>query len=69
MIRRRIFAVVVLFGFAIGSALFWSDGEVVPSVLGVNIAAAALGSVWLHYRWKKQEARALTPRKAEDIFS
>ena len=69
MMRRRIFAGFVLMAVAIGSALFWNNGEVVVSVLGINIAVAVLGFVWLHLRWKKQEARAITPHKAEDIFS
>ena len=69
MIRRRIFAALVQLSVAVGSALYWNDGEIVLPVLGFNIAAASMGFLWLHHRWKRKEERIITPKKAEDIFS
>ncbi|MEM9500461.1 MAG: hypothetical protein AAF941_01320 [Pseudomonadota bacterium] len=69
MIRRRILAALVLIGFAVGSALFWNGGEVNWMTLGLNLATAGAGFVYLHMRWRKLEKRALTPKKAKDIFS
>lgn len=69
MIRSRIFAFLVLFGAAIGSALFWNDGAFEWITLGANLVAATVGFVWLHYHWKQREARIMTTKKAKDIFS
>lgn len=69
MIRRRIFAALALAIFAIGSALYWNDWQIEPFSLGLNIAVASVGFLILHYRWKRQEARAMTPTKAKDVFS
>ncbi|MEM6477066.1 MAG: hypothetical protein AAF687_12950 [Pseudomonadota bacterium] len=69
MMRRRIFAALVLFGVALGSALYWNDGKIDLTLLAINIAAASIGFSWLHHRWKRKEARIITPQKAEDIFS
>ncbi|MEM6266794.1 MAG: hypothetical protein AAF707_04660 [Pseudomonadota bacterium] len=66
---RRIFAAFVLLGFAIGSSLFWNNGVVEWLLLGSNLAAAAIGFVVLHFRWRAQERKMLTPTKARDIFS
>jgi len=68
MIRRRVFAAILLFAFAISSALFWSDGQINWLSLGVNLSAATLGLIALHYRWRVQERRAFTPTKAKDVF-
>lgn len=68
MIRRRIVAAITLLGFAVGSALFWNDGEVEWVTLGLNLATACAGFVYLHVRWRKLEDRALTPQKAQDVF-
>lgn len=69
MIRRRIFAAIVLLVFAIGSALYWNDGEIVLPVLGANLVAGSVGFLWLHHRWKRREERQITAKQAEDIFS
>ena len=69
MIRRRIFAFLALYGAAIGSALYWTDGEFDWLTLGGNVLGATIGFVWLHYRWKAQEARIMTPKNFKDIFS
>ncbi|MEM7664227.1 MAG: hypothetical protein AAF250_00085 [Pseudomonadota bacterium] len=68
MIWRRIVAAVALFGFAVGSALFWNDGEVDWVTLGLNLATACAGFTYLHMRWRKLENRALTPQKVQDVF-
>lgn len=68
MIARRIAAALLLYGFAFGSALFWSDGTLDRLVLGVNLFAATAGLVILHYRWRMKERRAFTPNRAKDVF-
>ncbi len=69
MIRRRIFAAIALAVFAIGSALFWNDWQFDPILLGLNVIVASVGFLILHHRWKRQEARIITPKKAKDVFS
>lgn len=69
VIRRRLLAFALLFAFAIGSAFFWNDGRLNWIDLGANLAAATLGFVFLHLRWRHRESRALTPKKVRDIFS
>jgi hypothetical protein len=69
MIRRRLLAFVFLFGAAVASALFWNDGAFEWMTLGANLLAASIGWIWLHYRWKQQEAQIMTPAQAKDIFS
>ncbi|WP_298467081.1 hypothetical protein [uncultured Erythrobacter sp.] len=69
MIRRRIFAAILLYGFAVGSALFWNRGEFDWLTFGVNIVAASLGLIVLHFRWRIKERRAFTPKRAKDVFS
>ncbi len=68
-LRRRLLAALILTVFAIGSVLVWNGGEIVWSQLAINCAAAGAGLVFLHYRWRAQERRAMTPRKVKDIFS
>ena len=69
MIKRRLLAALVLFAFAIGSVLFWNDGEFDLFYLGVNLLLACVGLVFLHLKWKRREDRTVTPEKAKDIFS
>ncbi|MEL6530112.1 MAG: hypothetical protein AAGK01_08965 [Pseudomonadota bacterium] len=69
MIRRRIFAALLLFGVAIGSALFWDDGEIRWLTIGVNIACATAGLFFLHYRWRSKERRPFPPTQANDVFN
>ena len=66
---RRIFAALVLYAFAIGSALFWTGGAVDGVILGANLVAATIGLGFLHWRWRRQEIRALSPGKIRDVFS
>lgn len=68
-IRRRLIAALVLYGFAIGSALFWNDWQLEWITMGTNLFAATVGLAALHLRWRGQEKRAMTPNKARDIFS
>ena len=69
MIRRRIVAAVLLYGFAIGSALYWNDWQVDRVAIGINVILAAICFMVLHRRWKRKEAKIVTPKKARDIFS
>lgn len=69
MIRRRLFAFVALYGAAIGSALYRNDGAFEWMTFSANLIAATIGFVWLHFRWKEQEARIMTPKNFKDIFS
>ena len=68
MIRRRIFAAMLLYGFAIGSALYWNGGAFEWLTLGINLASASAGLFFLHYRWRSKERRAFTPTKAKEVF-
>ncbi len=67
--RRRLFAAIILYGFAIGSALFWNDGVIEWKYLGANLIAASVGLAYLHSRWRMKEDSAMTPQKVKDIFS
>ncbi|MBV7260145.1 hypothetical protein [Erythrobacter crassostreae] len=69
MIKRRILAAFLLMGFAIGSPLFWNDGSWDNFDFGINLILASFGFLFLHHRWKRREARMLTPTRARDIFS
>lgn len=79
-ILRRAIAAALLYAVAIGSALLFpgaaltlwreADGTGVSiSALSINLVVATLGSIWLHFRWRARERRALSPRKVKDIFS
>ncbi|MFL0356334.1 hypothetical protein ACI5KX_07610 [Erythrobacter sp. GH1-10] len=69
MIKRRLYAAIVLLAFAIGSVLFWNDGEFDLFAFGLNLIFASIGFVILHHRWKRQEAGRISPSRAKDIFS
>ncbi len=69
MIRRRTFAAIALGVFAVGSALYWNDWQFDLLAVGLNVFLGSVGFLILHHRWKRQEARALTPKKAKDVFS
>ena len=63
MIKRRIYAAIILLAVAIGSSLFWT-GE----VSWTNIIIAMFGVLLLHFRWRQQERKMLTPRDAGKVF-
>ena len=69
MILRRIIAAILLFGIAIGSVLFWEGANPDWITLGINIGLATIGFIFLHFRWKKKEAQAITPQKIRKEFS
>ncbi len=69
MIKRRIFAAIALIAFAIGSSLFWNDGAVKWVSIGINLGAALLGFILLHFKWRAREKREVSPKKAQEIFS
>lgn len=72
MIRRRIIAAILIYGFALGSVFFWQmdrpfDAQL-PLLL-LNFVFATTGFAILHFRWRRRERAMITPKKAEDIFS
>lgn len=67
--RRRFFAALILFAFAVGSALFWNDWRLDWIDMGTNLAFATAGLLFLHMRWRRREKQAMTPKKVRDIFS
>jgi hypothetical protein len=68
-VLRRLFAAVMLYGFAVGSALFWNSGAIDRVILGANLVAATLGLGFLHWRWQRQERKAMSPKAIRDVFS
>ena len=69
VIKRRLFAALALIVFAIGSSLFWNEGKIEWLSMSSNQFAALIGFLFLHFRWRGRERRALTPKQAQDIFS
>ncbi|MCK0128122.1 hypothetical protein [Erythrobacter sp. F6033] len=69
MIMRRILTAIALLAFAIGSVLYRNDGAFDLADFGVNLILGSMGFLFLHHRWKRKEARVVTPQKARDIFS
>lgn len=67
-IKRRIIAAILLYGFAIGSVLFWREGQFDPVMLAINVGVASLGIVFLHFKWRRREV-PVSPKKVKDIFS
>lgn len=69
---RRFLAAIVLYGCAIGSVVFWHAGDPLrahlPLIL-LNSGFATIGLLVLHLRWKRREARMLTPDRVRNIFS
>ncbi|KWV93200.1 hypothetical protein [Erythrobacter sp. YT30] len=66
--NRRIVAAILLYGFAVGSVLFWREGEFDWVMLGINLGLATLGLALLHLKWRAREPR-ISADKAKDIFS
>ncbi|KPP95053.1 hypothetical protein [Erythrobacter sp. HL-111] len=65
---RRVVAALALVAAAFGSALFWGEGNLEAGELWPNLLVAAIGLAVLHFRWRAQERRALTPRRIRDTF-
>ncbi|GMN03595.1 hypothetical protein [Erythrobacter sp. MTPC3] len=68
-LRKRLLAAVIIVVFAIGSVLFRNNGNFDLASFGLNLILGSIGFLFLHHRWKKREARTITPEKARDIFS
>ncbi|MEL7197361.1 MAG: hypothetical protein AAGL10_03515 [Pseudomonadota bacterium] len=66
--NRRIIAALLLYGFAVGSVLYWRDGAFDPVMLAINLGLASLGLLLLHFKWRSKKPR-ISPSKAKDIFS
>ena len=66
---RRVLAALALYGFAVGSSLFWNNWRIDWPSLSVNLAAASIGLYALHARWRKRENTAMTPARIRDTFS
>ena len=72
MIRRRVFAAILICLIAIGSPFFWLVVQGTPVdgfSLATNLAIGAVGFVALHLRWRARERRTLTPAQAKETFS
>ena len=69
MRRRRLVAALLLLGFATGSVFFWNGGNFDLTQFAINLTVAIIGFVLLHFRWREQERRELSPKKVKDIFS
>lgn len=65
---RRIAAAVLLLAAALAAALLRGEGGASGLELALNLAAALGAFVFLHYRWRARERRALTPRRIRDTF-
>lgn len=68
VLRRRVLAAVLLYVFAVGSALFWNDWEFNSLAMAINLIAATSGLLILHLRWRAREKEAMTPKKIRDTF-
>lgn len=70
--KRRIFAALLIYGFALGSVFFWNAerpfAAQAPQLI-LNFALGTIGLAILHFRWKRQEDQIVSPDKARDIFS
>ena len=62
---RRIVAALLLLGTALAVSLLRGPD---PVELVFNLLAALGAFVFLHYRWRRRETRALTPRRIKDTF-
>ena len=72
MIRRRIIAGALILMVAVGSPFFWQLTHGTPvdtySIIQ-NCAVGAIALTALHFRWRINERRQLTPTQAKDTFS
>lgn len=65
---RRLVAALLLVGTAIAVTVLRSENGLDRINLAVNLVAALGALVFLHYRWRAREKRALTPRRIKDTF-
>ncbi|MEQ8411469.1 MAG: hypothetical protein RIC51_06175 [Erythrobacter sp.] len=65
---RRIVAALLLIGAAMAATVLRSGGNPGWVDLAFNLVAAIAAFVFLHYRWRRRETRALTPRRIKDTF-
>ncbi|MEE4206736.1 MAG: hypothetical protein V2I39_10610 [Erythrobacter sp.] len=65
---RRLVAATLLLGTAIAVSVVRSEGEPVLIDFAMNLFAAFAALVFLHFRWRAGERRALTPRRIRDTF-
>lgn len=65
---RRIIAALVLLGTAVAVSVLRGGDTPDRLDLALNLAAALGAFVFLHYRWRARERRALTPRRIRDTF-
>lgn len=72
MIRRRIIAGALILMVAVGSPFFWQLAQGTPvdtySIIQ-NCAVGAIALAALHFRWRINERRQLTPKQTKDTFS
>ena len=68
-ITRRVLATVILLGGAVGGSYWREDWSWDWFDLGTHLVLALGALIYLHYRWRAQERRAITPEKVKDVFS
>lgn len=66
---RRIVAGIILIAASVSFAFARNQGQQFWFELGANLIAAMAALVFLHYRWRAKERRAMTPDKIRDVFS
>lgn len=66
-LARRIVAALLLVGAGLAAAI-GPDGAISWIEIIANLTAALAAFVFLHYRWRARERRALTPRRIRDTF-
>lgn len=67
-LARRIIAALLLIGAAIAVTSLRAEGEVRRIDLALNLLAGIAAFIFLHFRWRRRERRALTPRTIRDTF-
>lgn len=67
-LARRIVAAVLLLGTAVAVAALRAESEPRWLDLAFHLFAALAALVFLHFRWRRRERRALTPRRIRDTF-
>ncbi|AOL23278.1 hypothetical protein Ga0102493_112262 [Erythrobacter litoralis] len=67
-LARRLVAALLLIGTAIAVSVLRTGGDPGGIDLAFNLLAALAALVFLHFRWRRREKRALTPRTIRDTF-